>query len=226
MCIWHINKNVLAHCKKSFSTEAWEVFYGRWKSLIKADSEPNFEEMVGQFRITYNRTHADLVKYLNATYISFRQRFVKCWTDRVRHFETTTTSRGEGGHDAVLKRQLGTSNGDLKAVVDGVALLLTNELHNHLIAINSAKDRYPTDLRKPIFQRLASRVTPFALRKILGQYNLLVDQPTAIRACTEVFTTVTGLPCNHRIQERLYDDGVLLLEDVHPHWRLVLIKHC
>ena len=138
LCIWHINKNVLAHCKKSFSTEAWEVFYGRWKSLIKADSEPNFEELWGQFRITYNRTHANLVKYLNATYISFRQRFVKCWTDRVRHIETTTTSRGEGGH-AVLKRQLGTSNGDLKAAVDGVALLLTNELHNHLIAINSAR---------------------------------------------------------------------------------------
>ena len=77
----------------------------------------------------------------------------------MRHFETTTTSRGEGGH-AVLKRQLGTPNGDLKAVVDGVALLLTNELHNHLIAINSAKDRYPTDLRKPIFQRLASPALP------------------------------------------------------------------
>ena len=143
----------------------------------------------------------------------------------MRYFETTTTSRGEGGH-AVLKRQLGTSNGDLKAVVEGVALLLTNELYNHLIAINSAKDRYPTDLRKPIFQRLASRVTPFALRKIPGQYNLLVDQPTAIRACTEVFTTVTGLPCSYIIQERLYDDGVLLLEDVNPYWRLVLIKHC
>ena len=30
-----------------------------------------------------------------------------------------------------------------------------------------------------------------------------------------------GLPCNHKIQERLYGDGggKLLLEDIHPHWR-------
>lgn len=158
------------------------------------------------------------MEYLTVTYISFRHRFVKCFTNRLLHFETTSTSRGESGY-AALKKQLGSSNGDLKAVVDGISLLLTNELHNYLIAINSAKDRYPTDLRKPIFQRLAGQVTSFALRKILRQYNLLVEQPTAIRACTGIFTTITGLPCSHKIQERLYDGGFLLLDDVHLHWR-------
>lgn len=140
----------------------------------------------------------------------------------MRHFETSTSSRGESGH-AALKKRLASSQGDLKSVVDAITLLLTNENHNYLIAMYLAKDRFPTNFRKAIFQRLAGHVTPYALRKILGQYNHLVQQPTAIGPCTGVFTTTTGVPCSHKIQHRLYGDGALLIEDAHPHWRLVLI---
>lgn len=223
LCIWHINKNVLANCKRSFSAVDWNVFYDRWKSLINADFEATFEKMWEQFQITYNSINADLVKYLNATYISFRQRFVKCWTNKVRHFETTTTSRGESEH-AVLKKQLSTFNENLKTVVDDIILLLINELHNHLIVINSIKNRYSIDLRKSIFQRLASRVTLFAIRKMLRQYLLLIEYSTIIKACTNTFTIVIDLPCSHRIQKRLYGEkGVLLLKNVHSHWRF---DHC
>ena len=138
----------------------------------------------------------------------------------IAHLETTTTSRGEGGH-AVLKRQLGSSSGDLKTVVDGINLLLINELHNHLIRLDEAKVGLPMDIRKPIFQEISPYVTPYALRKIMPQYERLVGQPTAIPACTGTFSLTMGLPCSHKIQERLYGDwgGKLLLEDIHPHWR-------
>lgn len=159
------------------------------------------------------------VDYLNDTYVSFfRHRFIKCYINKILHFDTTTTSRGEGGH-AVLKRQLGSSSGNLKTVVDGINLLLVNELHNHLIQLDEAKVRLPMELRKPIFQELSPYVTPFALRKILTQYNLLSDRPTAIPACQESFTSSTGLLCSHKIQERLYEGRQLLVEDVYPHWR-------
>ena len=82
LCIWHINKNVVANCKRQFSKEE---------------------------------------EYLATTYITHVQHFVRCFTNRVLHFDTTTTSRGEGGH-AVIKRQLGTSTGGLKTVVDGISL--------------------------------------------------------------------------------------------------------
>ena len=134
------------------------------------------------------------------------------------HFDTTTTSRGEGSH-AVLKRQLGSSTGDLKTVVDGINLLLINELHNYLITFNEARDRLPMDLRKPVFQRLTGFVTPHALRKMLLQYNLVVGRPIVLGPCTHAYTITTGLPCSHKIQERLYEEGSLLIEDVHPYWR-------
>lgn len=51
--------------------------------------------------------------YIYNTYLDlYRRCFVRCYTDKVLHFETTVTSRGESGH-ALLKRHLGTSTGEL-----------------------------------------------------------------------------------------------------------------
>ena len=134
------------------------------------------------------------------------------------HFDTTVTSKGEGGH-AVLKRQLNSSTGDLKTVVNGINMLLINQHHNYLIAIDETRIRFSTDLRKPVFQNIASFVFSVAIRKILPQYQMLIDQPTAISRCTNVFTTTTELSCSHKIQERLYEKKGLLIEDIHPHWK-------
>lgn len=136
----------------------------------------------------------------------------------VLHFETTITSWGEGGQ-AVLKQQLGSSFGDLKIIVNGINLLLINELQNYLIQFDEIKVQYSLDLRKPISQDLAAFVTLYALRKIFSQYNLLIGRPTALSACTRTFTTTTDLPSSHKIQEQLYEGGKLLVEDVHSHWR-------
>ena len=217
LCLWHINNNVLVNCKKHFdSKESWDRFFADWKSVIYASSETEFRETWERFSLQYQ---GNCIEYLDSTYVSsFRHRFVKCYTNTILHFETTTTSRGEGGH-AVLKRQLGSSSGDLKTVVDGINLLLINELQNYLINLDEAKVRLPLSLRKPIFQEVAPYITPYALRKILPQYLRLIERPTALPACTQTFTLTTGLPCSHKIQQRLYEGGRLLIEDVHSHWR-------
>lgn len=113
--------------------------------MIYAVSEQEYERLWIEFNEKYNLPHGDCL-YLFETYArDYRRRFIKCYTDKVLHFGTTVISRGEGGH-AVLKRHLGASTGDLKLVVDGISLLLTNQQHNYLIAYEEAKIRYPSDL--------------------------------------------------------------------------------
>jgi hypothetical protein len=68
------------------------------------------------------------------------------------------TSRDEKAH-AVLKRQLESSIENLKTVMNDINLLLINEQHNYLIDINDAKLRYLIELRKLVFDQLASFVT-------------------------------------------------------------------
>ena len=225
LCIWYINKNVLVKCKREFDTaDVWNIFYVEWRQLINVETEDTFNELWTDFAVKY-RSHLEMIEYLTFIYYSIRQRFVKCFTNQMKHFLIITTSRDESDH-AALKKQLKTFKDDLKTIVDDIKLLLINEMNNYLIAFNSAKDRYSIDLRKTTFWRIARHVTFFALRKILNQYNLLIQQFTAIRACTESFTIIIDLFCSHKIQKRLYDndDDVLLLNDIHSHWRWVLIN--
>lgn len=157
LSIWHLNNNIVIKCKKSFDIkEAWDAFFTKWKTVFYASTEPEFWTLWGRF---CGNIPGNCVEYLTSTYLPHRHRFVKCYTDKVLHFDITTTSCGEGGH-AVLKRQLGSSLKDLKTVMDGINLLLTNEIHSHLIAFNEARDCFSMDLRKPVFQQLIG-LSPF-----------------------------------------------------------------
>jgi hypothetical protein len=222
LCIWHINNNVLMNCKKSFiSKEAWDVFFAEWKTIMYASSDQEYRQLWDKFVDRYNLTQGECIDYLYDTYIrNYRRRFVKCYTNQVLHFDTTVTSRGEGGH-AVLKRRLRSSMSDLKTMMNDINLMLVNEHHNYLIEMKKARMRYSIELRRSIFDQLVSYVTSIALWKILSQYKKLIEHFTVISACIKIFIIIIELPCSHIIQKRLYDEGSLLIEDVHSHWRQV-----
>jgi hypothetical protein len=134
----------------------------------------------------------------------------------VLHFDTIITSRDEDEH-AVLKRQLESFIEDLKTMIDDIDLRLINELHNHLIAFDEAKVRYSLNLRKSIYQQIASYTTSFVIRRIHAQFELLTEQITVILACIEIFTTTMSLFCSHRIQKMLFEEETLQLKDIHSH---------
>ena len=139
----------------------------------------------------------------------------------MRFFLIIIISRNESDH-AALKKQLRTFKDDLKTIIDKIKLLLMNELHNYLIVFNLAKDGFSNNRRnKAILQRLTRHVISFALRKIMNQYCLLIEQFTTIRTCIKSFITIIDLFCNHKIQKRFYDENdnheVLLLNDIHSY---------
>ncbi len=153
-CIWHINNNVLIHCKKEFITkEAWEKFFSKWKEMMYAFFDAEYRATWTRFSNKYNLSHEDCIEYLFETYIEHhRRRFIKCYTDEVLHFEITMTFRSEDDH-AQLKRHLRASTADLKTMMNNIKLWLINQIHDHLIAVDDAKLRYSANLRKLIFQQ-------------------------------------------------------------------------
>lgn len=71
---------------------------------VESEYEVAWDAMNDEYNI--NPDASECMTYLYETYIqSHRFRFVRCFTNRVLHFDTTVTSRGEGAH-AVLKKQL------------------------------------------------------------------------------------------------------------------------
>ncbi len=157
------------------------------------------------------------MKYLLITYITnYRQRFVKCYNNKMLHFDITVSSRDERKH-AVLKRHLDSSIDDLKTMIDEINFLLMNEYHNYLLKFEEAKMRLSMKLNKSIYQRLIAHVTSHVLKMIDKQYKLLINQSIALSFCTNVFTIIIELSCNHRIQNRLFDEEFLTLKNVHSH---------
>jgi hypothetical protein len=132
------------------------------------------------------------------------------------HFDITVSSRDEREH-AVLKRQLDSSIDDLKTMINEINLLLMNEYHNYLLKFEEAKMRLSMKFNKSIYQRLIAHVTSHVLKMIDEQYKLLINQSIAFSSCTNVFTIIIELFCNHRIQNRLFDEEFLTLKDVHSH---------
>lgn len=88
-------------------------------------------------------------------------------------------------------------------MVDKITLFLTNEHAEHAAALDFAKMRVPVALRIPLFRHLWGQVSPHALRKVAEQHNKITVTAAVLPECTGIFTTTMGLPCSHKIQERL-----------------------
>ena len=128
-----------------------ESFFSAWKRLIYANSEQKYETAWDAMNDSYNITHTASMEYLWKTYIrDFHCCFVQCYTNQALHFGITVISRGKSGHIA-LKKKLGSSTGNLKKVIDGISLLLTNQVHNYSLAIVLAQPCYSTNLCLPIY---------------------------------------------------------------------------
>ncbi|KAH6599309.1 hypothetical protein BASA50_003116 [Batrachochytrium salamandrivorans] len=65
------------------------------------------------------KSKTTLVQYVHDTWLIHKEKIIRCWTDRILHFGTTSTSRSEGNH-FVIKRILGIVNNDLLTVFNKI----------------------------------------------------------------------------------------------------------
>jgi hypothetical protein len=113
LCIWHINQNVTANCKKYFPTiEKWEAFYRRWKDVVYATTIELLEERYNALHRDYPDANWGIFEYLEDQLWPRRRKWAKCYTDQHLHFGNTASSRGEGANNQV-KQELQFSTGEL-----------------------------------------------------------------------------------------------------------------
>ena len=87
LCLWHINKNVVVHCKKCFDNETWEEFLGIWHEVLYAPTEEVFQENWLAMRAKYGEHLGFPVDYLEDKIIRpHSQKVIRCYTNQVQHF--------------------------------------------------------------------------------------------------------------------------------------------
>jgi hypothetical protein len=67
LCVWHINKNVVAKTKHFFSSnEEFEAFIKTWKELINSSTILEYQNQIAKFETRFSQTPAAL-RYIKQT---------------------------------------------------------------------------------------------------------------------------------------------------------------
>lgn len=101
LCLWHVNKAVLQHCKPAFvlgsggqTGSTWDEFYAFWHSVVASPTEMIFQERLASFECAYAERYTEAVGYIRNTWLDpFKEMIVKAWVDKDLHFGNIATSR-------------------------------------------------------------------------------------------------------------------------------------
>jgi hypothetical protein len=119
----------------------------------------------------------------------------------------------ESAH-AMLKRFITSSQGDLLKTWHQIEQAVSSPIQN--IKDNAAMDRIKTPLHldRAQYHACFGYITTIALRLVHSNYTSMARP---LKPCTGVFTTTTGLPCAHLVDDRRFEKESLLPSDFHGH---------
>lgn len=92
LCLSHVHKSVKSNARKFMSSVkgSGNTFAReKWKMLVDSKSVQEFETNYNKILSEY-QTNIELLTYLQETWLVYKERFVRAWTDKVLHFGNTT----------------------------------------------------------------------------------------------------------------------------------------
>ncbi|XP_012854485.1 PREDICTED: uncharacterized protein LOC105973988 [Erythranthe guttata] len=115
-CTYKTNRNVEANASKFLGNTKLGVLFRRtvWAKLVESETEEEYECNYREIVSLYGQ-YLKLITYINETWLIYKERFVKCWTNNIVHFGNMTTNRVESAHRA-SKRWIQTSTGAMDTV--------------------------------------------------------------------------------------------------------------
>jgi hypothetical protein len=152
--------------------------------------------------------------YIQQSVYPHKERFVATYTSRFRHFGSISTSRAEG-LNGQIKKYIVSSREDLLNVCKALKLAVELQMNEINIMIEQQKivNNHKFD---SFFSKVKNKISVYALDMVLEQ--LALERP--LNDCRNLFFTVYGIPCAHRLDKKLILHEKLELEDFDLHWKL------
>jgi hypothetical protein len=214
LCIWHINKNILKNCLNKFDErEQFDNFMKDINQLLQSSTETSFNDSLIEFRAKYSNSRgAD--EYIISNVIPLKEFIAQPWTNSVRHFGNTATSRAEGQH-RVIKEYFNSSGGDLLTAVSNLHLSSKNQFREFNAKIEQEKI---TVYRRheAMYENVRGKISSTALQ--LVQLQLMAARPR--KKCSGNFHSVHGIICGHTLENKVAAGGKLEMDDFDRQWWL------
>jgi hypothetical protein len=222
LCVWHINKNVLAKTKQYFSSnDEFEAFIQSWKSLINSSSTFEYQDQLAKFETNFSQIAPAALRYIKNTWLTYKEMFIRAWVGQYLHFGNWATSRVEGSH-AILKKYIGGSTGDILFVFERINNALEAQHYN--LSSDLAEDRIKTlnFCSHFLYSNITKRTSRYSISLISNQASIAkrATPEAPLSNCTNIFTRTMGLPCAHRIASLLSTHQPIPLSDIHQFWRI------
>ncbi|XP_050221087.1 uncharacterized protein LOC126671359 [Mercurialis annua] len=216
LCVWHIEKNILANCKRYFEVQdEWDSFLSSWNEIIYTSNEVEYAENWKQFEGKYAQKQ-NVINYIHGTWLPYHEYFISVWTEKHLHFGNRVSSRAESAH-AKLKRYLQVSTGDFRQLKDKICLAIENEFQEIKAHLATERLHLPHYCNSLFFKNLTTRVSKFAMRQLHNLYEM-VKYGKVTPLCKGHFTATMGLPCAHKMMS--WKGGMIPLDSIHSQWRI------
>jgi len=219
LCVWHIQKNVMARCRKEFANqELWQEFQGHLSRLFKSQSAGTFEAAWNEFRAKFG-LDSQPVQYIQSRWMPYKTHFISAWADEYLHLGETNTSRVEGSH-SLLKRYLQTSTGDLKTMVERCSMAIEEQRSAHDRAIGFETANLPHTFSHAIFSQVVCKVSRYCLKIVNREFKFAIQARQGVQRppCTGKLQRTMALPCEHQLLDFLTACEPIPMSSIGKHW--------
>jgi hypothetical protein len=206
LCVWHVFKNVLAHCKAKFKKDlaiqdrdlsvedvhtkvaaTWEELLPDLQQVIYAKTEHDYETAWAAFQTKWAPQYPQVPAYIYETWLlRYKTMIVTAWTNHVLHFGNTATSRAERAH-LVVKDAIHNSCGDLDTVLNHISIILQRHQDQYRAELARQAASRPTKLLN------SSLLLMLSLRSFLQGKPAPITLTSAMRPQRTVFSTRYGI---------------------------------
>ncbi|XP_074304814.1 protein FAR1-RELATED SEQUENCE 2-like [Silene latifolia] len=217
LCLWHIYDKVETRALHITSQDSWAKFVtcNLFKAVVEAETRDEFDVAWANLA----RQWPGVAAYIEGQWFPHVEKWAKYRTNKITHFENTSTSRVESAHTN-LKKWLNSA----KLAIDSIWIRFHSLLETQHVEIRRllelSRSRRLTGINQ-LFSRLSYKISKTAITELRGEFErgAKMTEDALMIDCGCVKTTTLGLLCACSLHCISRNGSRVPLDALHVFWR-------
>ncbi|XP_074297116.1 uncharacterized protein LOC141627794 [Silene latifolia] len=217
ICLWHIYSNVETKALDITGQDSWakHITCNLFEAVVEVETEDKFNVAWGNLA----RKWAGVAAYIERQWFPHLEKWAKYRTNKITHFENTSTSRVESAH-ANLKRWLNSA----KLAVDSIWIRFHSMMEMQHVEIRHSlelsRSRRLTGIQQ-LFSILSLKISKNAISELREEFErgAKMTEDALIIDCGCVKATTLGLLCACSLHRIARNGSRVPVDVLHAFWR-------
>ncbi|KAJ9542274.1 hypothetical protein OSB04_028780 [Centaurea solstitialis] len=217
LCRWHINHNVINHCRPMIqNSQEWSSFYQSWSSLLESPNEEVYKYHLAKLQEKL-LNYPGVWNYVNGVWLTpYKEMFV----DQYLNFGNHTTNRVESQH-AKLKKYIESPRADLQNFLSHIHQVIQSQDTSIKASFEMSRNIRKHLFKDDQFNILRGFVSFNALDMIFNENKRIFAEQ-----CGCKLRTSHGLPCAHELALYRCQHVPIPLDAIDIFWKKLDFSPC